>query len=121
MKVAKINVRSLKGYYKISRHYKWALTQVFDEMNYQYAVIVEGEREASYILSHVMSCDLPHLPDDLEVAPDFFSYFSALRFLLEEDPSVWCVSAWNDNGKEGYIDTQHNGRQWKAVHSVSTV
>ena len=36
------NLNSLKGYYKISRHYKWALGQVFDEMNYQYALIVEG-------------------------------------------------------------------------------
>ena len=31
------------GYYKISRHYKWALTQVFEEMNNQYAIIVEGK------------------------------------------------------------------------------
>ena len=37
------NSQALKGYYKISRHYKWALGQVFDEMNYQYVLIVEGE------------------------------------------------------------------------------
>ena len=30
------------GYYKISRHYKWALTQIFDEMKYEYVIIVEG-------------------------------------------------------------------------------
>ena len=31
------------GYYKIARHYKWALTQVFEKMNSQYAIIVEGK------------------------------------------------------------------------------
>ena len=30
------------GYYKISRHYKWALGQIFHEMNYDAVVIVEG-------------------------------------------------------------------------------
>ena len=30
------------GYLKISRHYKWALTQAFEEMNYNYVIVVEG-------------------------------------------------------------------------------
>ena len=30
------------GYYKIARHFKWALGQVFEEMNHEYAIIVEG-------------------------------------------------------------------------------
>ena len=33
---------ALKGYFKISRHYKWALTQIFDEMGYENVIIVEG-------------------------------------------------------------------------------
>ena len=40
----------------------------------------------------------------LQVAPDFFEYFQALYPLLQGDPSLWCVSAWNDNGREGYVD-----------------
>lgn len=40
----------------------------------------------------------------LQVAPDFFEYFRALLPLLKSDPSLWCVSAWNDNGREGYVD-----------------
>ena len=35
--------RMLEGYFKISRHYKWALTQVFDVMKYNAVVLVEGE------------------------------------------------------------------------------
>jgi hypothetical protein len=31
------------GYHKISRHFKWAFTQVFEEMNHEYVVVVEGK------------------------------------------------------------------------------
>lgn len=36
-------------------------------------------------------------------APDFFEYFRATRPLLSKDPTLWCVSAWNDNGKDGMV------------------
>ena len=52
--------------------------------------------------------------DDLEVAPDFFSYFSALQSLLDEDDNLWCVSAWNDNGKPDNMDLHSNGELWRA-------
>ena len=42
--------------------------------------------------------------DDLEIAPDFYEYFSATLPVLRADPSLWCVSAWNDNGKAGLIN-----------------
>ncbi|CAG7733453.1 unnamed protein product, partial [Allacma fusca] len=42
--------------------------------------------------------------DDLEVAPDFFEYFSSTLPILQNDPSLWCVSAWNDNGKAKRIN-----------------
>jgi alpha-1,3-mannosyl-glycoprotein beta-1,2-N-acetylglucosaminyltransferase len=75
------------GYYKIARHYKWALTQIFDIYSYKAAIIIE---------------------DDLELAPDFFSYMKATYSLLLTDPSLMCVSAWNDNGKEPLIDVNRN-------------
>jgi alpha-1,3-mannosyl-glycoprotein beta-1,2-N-acetylglucosaminyltransferase len=87
------NMKALKGYYKISRHYRWALGQVFDEMGYNYVLIVE---------------------DDLEVAPDFFSYFSALRRLLDRDHTIWCISAWNDNGKPDNVDLQSNAKLYRS-------
>jgi alpha-1,3-mannosyl-glycoprotein beta-1,2-N-acetylglucosaminyltransferase len=65
------------------RHYGWALNQVFQVFKYDQVIIVE---------------------DDLEVAPDFFEYFGATLPLLKSDPSLWCVSAWNDNGKAGLIE-----------------
>ncbi|NWV02173.1 MGAT1 acetylglucosaminyltransferase, partial [Ptilonorhynchus violaceus] len=75
--------RKFQGYYKISRHYRWALGQVFRTFRYRAAIVVE---------------------DDLEVAPDFFEYFQAVFPLLRADPSLWCISAWNDNGKEAMVD-----------------
>ncbi|XP_042860084.1 protein O-linked-mannose beta-1,2-N-acetylglucosaminyltransferase 1-like [Penaeus japonicus] len=38
------------------------------------------------------------LEEDLLVAPDFFSYFNQTAWLLDADPSLFCVSAWNDLG-----------------------
>jgi alpha-1,3-mannosyl-glycoprotein beta-1,2-N-acetylglucosaminyltransferase len=39
--------------------------------------------------------------EDLEVAPDFFSYFQATVPLLQQDDSIFCISAWNDHGQGG--------------------
>ena len=36
----------------------------------------------------------------MDVSPDFFSYFSQLIPILDEDASLYCVSAWNDQGYE---------------------
>ena len=73
---------NLKGYYKLSRHYRWALSRVFDVLHQDTVIVVE---------------------DDLEIAPDFFEYFEATKALLDKDPTLWCVSAWNDNGKTGRV------------------
>ncbi|XP_005998175.1 alpha-1,3-mannosyl-glycoprotein 2-beta-N-acetylglucosaminyltransferase b [Latimeria chalumnae] len=75
--------RKFQGYYKIARHYRWALNQVFHTFKYEAVVIVE---------------------DDLEISSDFFEYFRSAFPLLREDPSLWCISAWNDNGKEQMVD-----------------
>jgi len=75
--------KKFKGYFKIARHYGWALNQTLMAMGYDQVIIVE---------------------DDLEISPDFFEYFTATLPLLKADPSLWCVSAWNDNGKAGLID-----------------
>ncbi|XP_006818508.1 alpha-1,3-mannosyl-glycoprotein 2-beta-N-acetylglucosaminyltransferase-like [Saccoglossus kowalevskii] len=74
-----------QGYYRISRHYKWALGQVFNQFRYNSVIIVE---------------------DDLDVAVDFFEYFLASYSILIRDPTLYCVSAWNDNGKEKLISQQ---------------
>jgi len=75
--------KKFKGYFKIARHYGWALNKTFVDMGFDQVIIVE---------------------DDLEISPDFFEYFSATLPLLKQDKSLWCVSAWNDNGKAGLIN-----------------
>jgi len=75
--------KKFKGYFKIARHYGWALNKTFVDMAFDQVIVVE---------------------DDLEISPDFFEYFSATLPLLKQDKSLWCVSAWNDNGKAGLIN-----------------
>lgn len=74
----------IKAYRRISRHYFWALRRVFSppagqpfRTNVSRVVIVE---------------------DDMEIAPDFFSYFTSLAPFLDQNDDVYCISAWNDNG-----------------------
>lgn len=74
--------KKFKGYYKISRHYGWALNTTF-KAGFENVIIVE---------------------DDLNVAPDFYEYFLGTHELLKNDSTLWCVSAWNDNGKGSNID-----------------
>uniref|UniRef100_A0A4W3HTK9 Alpha-1,3-mannosyl-glycoprotein 2-beta-N-acetylglucosaminyltransferase n=1 Tax=Callorhinchus milii TaxID=7868 RepID=A0A4W3HTK9_CALMI len=40
------------------------------------------------------------LPEDLDISVDFFSFLSQTTHLLEEDESLYCISAWNDQGYE---------------------
>eukprot|EP00735_Rhodelphis_limneticus_P010995 TRINITY_DN4037_c0_g1::TRINITY_DN4037_c0_g1_i1::g.12016::m.12016 TRINITY_DN4037_c0_g1::TRINITY_DN4037_c0_g1_i1::g.12016 ORF type:complete len:631 (-),score=77.63,sp/Q9XGM8/MGAT1_ARATH/37.50/6e-47,GNT-I/PF03071.10/1.6e-72,Glyco_tranf_2_3/PF13641.1/4.7e-07,Glyco_transf_18/PF15024.1/6.2e-06,Glycos_transf_2/PF00535.21/0.0022,ABC2_membrane_3/PF12698.2/0.39 TRINITY_DN4037_c0_g1_i1:43-1935(-) len=66
-----------KGPEYISQHYHFALEKVFMEFDRSHVIIVE---------------------DDMIFAPDFFSYFLQTAPLLDIDPTLWCVSSWNDNG-----------------------
>ncbi|XP_011503694.1 PREDICTED: alpha-1,3-mannosyl-glycoprotein 2-beta-N-acetylglucosaminyltransferase [Ceratosolen solmsi marchali] len=75
--------KKFKGYFKIARHYGWALNEIFFKFAYETAIVIE---------------------DDLDIAPDFFEYFLGTHFLLTADPSLWCISAWNDNGKSDLVD-----------------
>ncbi|XP_057963813.1 alpha-1,3-mannosyl-glycoprotein 2-beta-N-acetylglucosaminyltransferase [Malania oleifera] len=72
----------LIAYYKIARHYKWALDELFYKHNFSRAIILE---------------------DDMEIAPDFFDYFEAAAALLDTDESIMAVSSWNDNGQKHFV------------------
>jgi len=65
---------------KISEHFRYALTEAFDHHGFEYAIFLEN---------------------DLTVSPDFLWYFRITAPLLQEDPTLFCVSAWNDNGFRG--------------------
>uniref|UniRef100_A0A0N4ZWY9 Alpha-1,3-mannosyl-glycoprotein 2-beta-N-acetylglucosaminyltransferase n=1 Tax=Parastrongyloides trichosuri TaxID=131310 RepID=A0A0N4ZWY9_PARTI len=78
------NMYKYKNYYYISRHYKLILDHIFNQLNYETVIILE---------------------DDLDISSDFFSYFNATYHqLLKKDQSLYCVSAWNDNGLPDLID-----------------
>ncbi|CAH8498550.1 unnamed protein product [Schistosoma turkestanicum] len=73
----------IEGYRHVSHHYKWALDQIFMAYNYSTAIIVE---------------------DDLDLAPDFLNYFISMYNILLQDNTLFCVSAFNDNGLLQLID-----------------
>ena len=62
---------------KIAHHYWAVFERVF--MGHQHDMVI-------------------FLEEDLIVAPDFLALFRSTFWLLREDPSIWCVSAWNDVG-----------------------
>eukprot|EP00927_Polykrikos_kofoidii_P012285 TRINITY_DN1528_c0_g1_i1.p1 TRINITY_DN1528_c0_g1~~TRINITY_DN1528_c0_g1_i1.p1 ORF type:complete len:554 (-),score=91.22 TRINITY_DN1528_c0_g1_i1:107-1768(-) len=66
------------GYVRIAQHFGFAMKKVFEDAGFNSAIFLE---------------------EDLEVAPDFFSYFGAMNQLLRNDERLFCVSAWNDNGQ----------------------
>ncbi|CAO2170283.1 unnamed protein product [Urochloa humidicola] len=73
----------LTAYYKIAKHYKWALDELFIKHNFARVVILE---------------------DDMEIAPDFFDYFEAAAKLLDNDKTIMAVSSWNDNGQKQFVN-----------------
>ncbi|KAJ4866862.1 hypothetical protein Rs2_51604 [Raphanus sativus] len=72
----------LIAYYKIARHYKWALDQLFYKHKFSRVIILE---------------------DDMEIAPDFFDYFEAAANLMDRDETIMAASSWNDNGQKQFV------------------
>lgn len=69
-------------YYRIAQHFGWAFGKLFDTGNLDEVIVLE---------------------DDIEIAPDFFSYFRGTIPLMRRDPTIWTVSAWNDNGAASMV------------------
>lgn len=42
----------------------------------------------------------------MELAPDFFLYFEATSLLLSSDPSLFCISSWNDHGQARLVQNE---------------
>lgn len=82
----------LKGYFKIARHYKWALEEIFIRHEFQWVILNE---------------------DDLNMSPDFLNYFEAMQKVLAKDKSLFCASAWNDNGKSNLINSDDLERVYR--------
>lgn len=71
------------GAVRIAHHYKFSLSHVFDNHPVAPMVIV--------------------VEDDMIFAPDFLLYFAQLAPLYDMDPSLYCISSWNDNGFKGLV------------------
>eukprot|EP00658_Telonema_sp_P-2_P072300 TRINITY_DN61459_c0_g1_i1.p1 TRINITY_DN61459_c0_g1~~TRINITY_DN61459_c0_g1_i1.p1 ORF type:complete len:473 (+),score=96.51 TRINITY_DN61459_c0_g1_i1:147-1565(+) len=70
---------------KISQHFKMVMDKAFVEMRHSHLIMLE---------------------EDLLPSNDFLEYFEAAAAVMEKDPTLWCASAFNDNGMKG-IATDH--------------
>lgn len=75
-------------YQLLAVHYGWALRTLFD-----------GDAYDKYSLPERVII----LEEDLRIAPDFFDYFEAVAPLLDSDPNLLAVSAFNDNGYQNQV------------------
>lgn len=86
---------SLRGgtspYVLLAKHFGWALTQLFDGVAYS---LQRKEQQTQHPLPQRVIL----LEEDIEVAPDFFSYMESTSVVLDHDPTLFAVSAFNDNG-----------------------
>ncbi|XP_031430825.1 protein O-linked-mannose beta-1,2-N-acetylglucosaminyltransferase 1 [Clupea harengus] len=65
---------------RVAQHYKASLTATFN---------LHPEADFAIVLE-----------EDLDISIDFFSFLSQTLHLLKEDDSLYCISAWNDQGYE---------------------
>lgn len=65
---------------KIAHHYWQVFERAFMEEMFERVIFVE---------------------EDLLFSPDFLALFRSTAGLLDKDPSLWCISAWNDFGFKG--------------------
>ena len=70
------------GYRCIAAHYRWALSRLFEGWPTDHVIVTE---------------------DDLVVAPDVFRFFDACLDAVGPDPTLWAISAWNDNGQPEFV------------------
>jgi alpha-1,3-mannosyl-glycoprotein beta-1,2-N-acetylglucosaminyltransferase len=69
----------------LAQHYKWALDQL---------ILPKFNRAHSHVIM---------VEDDMIFSPDFLHYFQLTAPLLDTDPTLWCVSSWNDLGVNRYV------------------
>jgi glycosyltransferase involved in cell wall biosynthesis len=78
------------AYENLAKHFGWALQQVFDENG----PVSHAGKKGDYVLI---------VEDDLEIAPDFYEFFASTTRVLEADDTIFCASAYNDNGKRKFV------------------
>lgn len=55
------------------------------------------------------------IEEDLDVSVDFFSYFSQTVHLMSRDESLYCISAWNDQGYD------HSSQDPSLLYRIETM
>lgn len=83
--------RKFQGYYKISRHYRWALTQVFHTFSYSTVIVVEDDLEVFIPLFIFNLSNVTLLPLDCGVVTSVSSpnWIKTFLNVIKHDKFVW--------------------------------
>eukprot|EP00055_Hartaetosiga_balthica_P010437 m.44457 g.44457 ORF g.44457 m.44457 type:complete len:716 (+) comp7171_c0_seq2:129-2276(+) len=80
---------------KISQHYKFALSKSFSLFpNAEYLIVME---------------------EDLDASVDFYKYFATTLPVLQNDNTLYCISAWND---QGYVHSSFDSQKLYRVETM---
>ena len=92
---------------RISQHYRRALNFTMNDefkgffANFSFEIKIRIKiLDAEYLIV---------LEDDLSVSPDFFVYFNWTFELFKIDPTLYCISAWNDHGMNHAVGSESLG------------
>ena len=104
----KSNERAENGYFKLSKHFKYALGVVFDHPTHEsyssYQSIPSPYLSGQMLISPSGFQRVVILEEDIQISPDFFEFFSSVTHMVDNDESILCASAWNDNGFANLIN-----------------
>ena len=78
----------------IAAHVKFAMNEAFVKRNHSHLILLEDDLEVRALFILVIRL----IVRATQVSEDFLHYFESTAWLIDHDPSLWCISAWNDNG-----------------------
>lgn len=100
--------RAENGYFKLSKHFKYALGVVFDHNSHesfaQFQSMPSPYLSGQMLISPIGFQRVIILEEDIQISPDFFEYFSSVTNMVDNDETILCASAWNDNGFSSLIN-----------------
>ena len=102
-----------------SQHYKYGLDRAFRKRRHSHVILLEDDMQATpdFLLYFEVRwpCKI-HLPCcnyvDRSISGTLQCCMQAMAPLLDVDPALWCISAWNDNSRAA-------GFRWDAKRMVT--
>ncbi|EGC37158.1 hypothetical protein DICPUDRAFT_91685 [Dictyostelium purpureum] len=106
-----IKEHNITNYHRLSKYVNTVPKQASDgkvaaktNEEKQYYMNSHYKEVFSFVFNNKTLDKVIFLEDDLIMAPDSLQYFKHLSKLMDYDPSIFSISAWNDNGFKWNVD-----------------